>query len=69
VYNFDWDYLSSVTCRSRDHEGNVYPVNEDGYLGATLRERLADIQDAAIDRCRAESNDPDCQLVDCTPEQ
>jgi hypothetical protein len=55
-----------VTCTAEDSYGDLFPVTEDGYFGFEYRERLEQTEDAAIDRCYAETNgDRGCRLLDC----
>jgi hypothetical protein len=67
-YDFEWNNLKSVTCVAQDRYRTQYPVTEDGYEGSTYQDRMSEIEQATVDRCFAESNDTDCQLVSCTPE-
>ena len=65
--NFNWALLRKVTCTAVDSKNIPYAVMEDRYEGVTFRERINEIQDAAIDRCYSESNgDVSCALAYCT---
>jgi hypothetical protein len=66
VYGWDWDHLRVVTCTATNDAGDLFPVTEDGYAGFEYQNRLAEIEDAAIDRCYNETGgDESCRLLDC----
>jgi hypothetical protein len=68
AYNWDWEAVTSVTCTAADSLGNLYPVAEDGYVGAEYRDQMNALEDAALDRCHDENGqDTGCTFVDCTP--
>lgn len=57
-----------MTCTAEDSVGDLYPVTEDGYVGAEYEGILDQVEDTALDRCYSESGgDEGCTLVDCTP--
>lgn len=58
----------TVTCTAQDSVGELFPVTEDGYVGVAYEPVLPQIEDAALDRCYAETGgDPGCFLVGCNP--
>jgi len=62
-----WDRVRMVTCTSVDSYGYQYPVSENAYTGYHYRERLFEIQDAAVNRCFHETNgDQGCRLLGCS---
>jgi hypothetical protein len=57
-----------MTCAAEDSYGDVYPVTAGDYYGVAYQQRIADIEDLALDRCYAESGgDSSCFLLSCTP--
>jgi hypothetical protein len=68
VYGWFWDRLVAVTCTAEDSYGELYSVTEDGYVGPAFEPVLPQVEDAALDRCYAETDgDPGCRFVGCTP--
>ena len=68
VFSFEWARLHTVTCTAEDAAGRYYPVTENRYFGFDYQERMTEIEEAALDRCYAESGgDNACTLVDCVP--
>lgn len=65
-YYWDWNVVRSVTCVAEDSYGDQYPVVQAVAAGFGLQDMTA-IEDAALDRCYAESGqDPSCRLVSCS---
>ena len=55
-----------MTCTASDDNGDLFPVTQDGYFGYWYHDHLAEVEDAAIDRCYNETNgDASCYLVGC----
>jgi hypothetical protein len=66
IYGWDWPRVRMVTCTAGNSLGELFPVTEDAYWGYAYRDRLDAIEDAAIDRCYAETGgDETCALLDC----
>jgi hypothetical protein len=56
-----------VTCTAENSSGYQFTVTEDAYYGWTYQSRIAQIEDAALDRCYAETNgDESCTMIGCT---
>ncbi|HTP50231.1 MAG TPA: hypothetical protein VMK42_06010 [Anaeromyxobacteraceae bacterium] len=66
VYYWEWSAIRSVTCIAEDSYGDQYPVTEVVTPGFNLAGMTA-VEDAALDRCYAESGqDPTCYLATCS---
>jgi hypothetical protein len=67
VYDWNWGGLTLVTCTAADQYGNEFPVTENDFSGWDYQTRMNDIEDQALDRCFAETQDPSCHFLSCTP--
>jgi hypothetical protein len=66
VYYWDWPAVRSVSCIAADSYGDQYPVTETAIRGFGLAHMTA-VEDAALDRCYAESGqDSTCYLASCS---
>ena len=67
IYNFDWYRTREVTCVSQDSYGYQYSVTQREPVGYFYDGRMADVEEASLNRCYYESNsDSSCFLVGCT---
>lgn len=68
VYGFYWDRIQYVTCTAANSAGYQYPATLDEGRGFPYRDNMADAENAALDRCYAETGgDASCYLMGCAP--
>ncbi len=66
VYYWNWATVRGVSCVAEDSYGDQYPVTEMVAPGFALA-GMTSVEDAALDRCYAESGqDPSCYLATCS---
>jgi hypothetical protein len=68
VYPFIWNRLQSVTCTSINNYGEEFSVTESGYYGDAYYPIMVNVENAAVDRCYAETGgDMSCRILTCAP--
>ena len=66
VFHWNWGRVNHVACTAEDSRGYEYTVHDYGYYG-NYQSRVQATEDAALDKCYAESGGDNCYLVGCTP--